>query len=263
MQGGQWGKKSLDSGLTLPYILGASVIQTEIHQSSHEESHAGLLQKLSLHVNLQLVLIPLEDKRVRLSFSNMDVIHDTMNESRTQATKRRDVNSENKKKTSKTGITSANFQSPGTSPVSQDCWCLSGAKDRFGHKPLNPPLVTAHPMLHGHKQRSVGTSTTPLEGHRERTVFVTLRLLMCDRRMAVEYSPNSIELMAHFSQLEMLAKPKHPVNICDDSPNKLDKAEKRLIEKVGSNDIQRALSRITSTKQEVECQDSCPVASPV
>lgn len=36
-----------------------------------------------------------------MSFSNMDVIHDTMNESHTQATKSRDVNSENKKKTSK------------------------------------------------------------------------------------------------------------------------------------------------------------------
>lgn len=41
-----------------------------------------------------------------------------------------------------------------------------------------------------------------------------------------------MELMAHFSMLEMAAKPKHPINICDDSANEVDKAETNLIQKV-------------------------------
>lgn len=38
--------------------------------------------------------------------------------------------------------------------------------------------------------------------------------------------------MAHFSMLEMIAKPKHPINIWDDLANKADKAETSLIQKV-------------------------------
>lgn len=38
--------------------------------------------------------------------------------------------------------------------------------------------------------------------------------------------------MAHFSMLEMTAKPKHPINIWDDLANKADKAETSLIQKV-------------------------------
>lgn len=38
--------------------------------------------------------------------------------------------------------------------------------------------------------------------------------------------------MAHFSMLEMAAKPKHPINICDDSAEEADTAETNLIQKV-------------------------------
>lgn len=41
-----------------------------------------------------------------------------------------------------------------------------------------------------------------------------------------------MELMAHFSMLEMAAKPKHPINVCDDSAKEADKAETNLIQKV-------------------------------
>lgn len=46
----------------------------------------------------------------------------------------------------------------------------------------------------------------------------------------MEYFPNYIELMAHLSTVEMVAKPKHPVSICDDSANKADKTETKLIQ---------------------------------
>lgn len=62
---------------------------------------------------------------------------------------------------------------------------------------------------------------------------------MCDRRMAAEYFANYIEFMAHFSMLEMVAKPKHPINICDYLANKADKAERRLIQKVFSKFCQK------------------------
>lgn len=55
---------------------------------------------------------------------------------------------------------------------------------------------------------------------------------MFDRIMTVDYFPNYIELMARFSTAEMVAKPKHPVNICDDSANRTNKAETKLIHKV-------------------------------
>jgi len=61
---------------------------------------------------------------------------------------------------------------------------------------------------------------------------MALKLPMCDRRITVEYFPNYIELMACISTVEMVAKPKHPVNICDDSANKADKAETKLIQEV-------------------------------
>lgn len=60
---------------------------------------------------------------------------------------------------------------------------------------------------------------------------MTLKLLMCDKRIAVGYLTNSTEFMAHFSMLEMVAKPKHPINICDDLVNKAEKAETSLIPK--------------------------------
>lgn len=59
---------------------------------------------------------------------------------------------------------------------------------------------------------------------------MALKLLLCGRRMTVEYFPNYIELMAHLSTVEMVAKPKHPVSICDDSANKADKTETKLIQ---------------------------------
>lgn len=61
---------------------------------------------------------------------------------------------------------------------------------------------------------------------------MALKLLMCDRRMAVEYFPNYTESVVCFSRVGMVAKPKHPINICDESANKADKAETQLFQEV-------------------------------
>lgn len=48
----------------------------------------------------------------------------------------------------------------------------------------------------------------------------------------MEYLPNYIGLMALFGMVEMVAKPKQPVNISDVSANKDDKIETKIIQEI-------------------------------